>query len=234
MTTKGASNETMRTTLSQLTGADLWGVARAFHVALEQNYEILNALNVFPVPDGDTGTNMRLTVRGVWQDLEGKEGATVGDIASTMARSALLGARGNSGVILSQFFAGLAKSLSQLDAAGSAEVAGAFGEATTAAYSAVGNPTEGTMLTVIREASAADQAAAATEGADVLTIWEAASREAAASVLRPCSKKRALSMPAARGWRSCWRPDSAICGASLLIRFLSVRPPQHRSAPSSW
>ena len=184
MTSKGASKETLKATMPQLTGTDLWGVARAFHVALVQNYETLNALNVFPVPDGDTGTNMRLTVWGVWQDLEGKEAATVGDIAFTMARSSLLGARGNSGVILSQFFAGLAKSLSNLDAAGGVEVASAFREATTAAYGAVGNPTEGTILTVIREASEAAQAAAAIEGADVLTIWEAASKEAAASVIR--------------------------------------------------
>ena len=116
MTTHRASSNEAGNARSYLTGTDLQGMARSFHVALEQNHEILNALNVFPVPDGDTGANMRLTVRSVWQDVGPRDGATVSGIASAMARSALLGARGNSGVILSQFFAGLARGLGELEA----------------------------------------------------------------------------------------------------------------------
>lgn len=184
MTTHRASNNEAGEACAYLTGTDLRGMAYSFHVALEQNYEILNALNVFPVPDGDTGANMRLTVRSVWQDVEPRDGATVSGIAAAMARSALLGARGNSGVILSQFFAGLARGLGELDTAGGTDVAKAFHEATGAAYKAVGNPTEGTMLTVIREAAEAAQKAADECDADALSVWRAASDEAAASVLR--------------------------------------------------
>lgn len=130
----------------------------AFDVAIEWfelNRDAINAINVYPVPDGDTGTNMLLTLRAARRAAEDHEGASsgVGAFTQAMARGALLGARGNSGVILSQMVRGLADGLEGRAEAGPAELLGALESAASAAYSAVATPVEGTMLTVMREAA---------------------------------------------------------------------------------
>jgi DAK2 domain fusion protein YloV len=137
--------------------ADMVGAASDL---LESHSHIVNALNVFPVPDGDTGTNMSLTMRAVAaaareQASTGPEGG-VGDVARAMARRALMEARGNSGVILSQFFRGISEGFDGLTSFGPADLAKALTVATERSYGGVGEPVEGTMLTVI--AAAADQA----------------------------------------------------------------------------
>lgn len=121
--------------------------------SLEANAEIVNDLNVFPIPDGDTGENMILTIGGGLRNLEGKEESSIGKAARLLADGMLMSARGNSGVILSQLFAGIAESLSEKETATIQDVADALKAGVKSAYAAVINPTEGTILTVAREAA---------------------------------------------------------------------------------
>ena len=116
---------------------------------LRANVEVINSLNVFPVPDGDTGTNMFLTLDAVVKALDGSGERTAGEAAAVMSRAAMMEARGNSGIILSQFFKGLAVGLEGSETLGTAEMANALAEARAASYKAVADPVEGTMLTVI-------------------------------------------------------------------------------------
>lgn len=115
----------------------------------------IDALNVFPVPDGDTGTNMYLTFLAGVKEAREKKGSSAGEIVSAMSRGCLLGARGNSGVILSQILQGFAGALEGKDSVSTSDVATAFAKGAEAAYKAVMNPLEGTMLTVCRRLSAA-------------------------------------------------------------------------------
>jgi DAK2 domain fusion protein YloV len=123
--------------------------------ALEKNRQPINELNVFPVPDGDTGTNMSLTMAAAAAALHKKTPSTVGAAAETAASALLRGARGNSGVILSLLFRGLARGLKGLRKATTLDLALAMGEGVDAAYKAVMKPTEGTILTVSKKAAAA-------------------------------------------------------------------------------
>ena len=126
----------------------------------------INELNVFPVPDGDTGTNMSLTLGTAAAELRKKQPRTVGEAAATNASALLRGARGNSGVILSLIFRGFSKALRGMEEADGAAVAAAFRKGVDAAYKAVMKPTEGTILTVIRKAAeAAEQIAASNNDA---------------------------------------------------------------------
>ena len=114
--------------------------------------EEVNALNVFPVPDGDTGTNMSLTSKSALKQIDSLEGDfSVADVSAAAARGALMGARGNSGVILSQLLRGFSEGLEGLYEAGTAEIAHAFKKASETTYKAVMKPIEGTILTVGRE-----------------------------------------------------------------------------------
>ena len=121
---------------------------------LELNRRRLNDLNVFPVPDGDTGTNMLMTLRGGYESVKNME-APLGEVALKLANSACFGARGNSGVIFSQFFKGLAEGLSSCEEADAAALSSALTSAYKFAYESVAKPVEGTMLTVMREAAVA-------------------------------------------------------------------------------
>jgi len=118
---------------------------------LEKNKKSLNALNVFPVPDGDTGTNMSLTMMSAVKEVKSADTAKIGSVGDALSLGALKGARGNSGVILSQLFRGFSKSLTGMETAGAADFARAMQEGVDAAYKAVMKPKEGTILTVARE-----------------------------------------------------------------------------------
>ncbi|MDD6483009.1 MAG: DAK2 domain-containing protein [Clostridiales bacterium] len=120
---------------------------------LYNNKQTVDELNVFPVPDGDTGTNMSLTVTAMSAELENKAATSLAKTAEVMSFSTLRGARGNSGVILSQFFRGISKYLKGKDECDAAEFAAALEAGSAAAYKAVMKPTEGTILTVAREAA---------------------------------------------------------------------------------
>ncbi len=141
--------------VQSLSGAQLRDMFAAATRWLERNIERVNAVNVFPVPDGDTGTNMYLTMRSTMEEAARCSDAAVGAVLAAMAHGALMGARGNSGVILSQIIRGLAQSAegsSVLDCEGLAK---GLEEASAAAYRAVTQPVEGTILTAIRDVSEA-------------------------------------------------------------------------------
>ena len=124
----------------------------------------MNALNVFPVPDGDTGTNMLLTMKSACREISDDRTGSVGDVAKAAAHGALMGARGNSGVILSQILRGMSKSLSEEHVLTGSAFAAALAEGSRIAYKGVNRPVEGTILTVVREAAAAAEAEAAQTG----------------------------------------------------------------------
>jgi uncharacterized protein len=128
---------------------------------LERHQQVINALNVYPVPDGDTGTNMLLTMQSAYREIQVSPEEEVGIIAQKVAHGALMGARGNSGVILSQIFRGFARALEGVDAFDTVGFAAALREAATTAYKGVIKPVEGTILTVAREAAEAAVGAAA-------------------------------------------------------------------------
>ena len=136
--------------------------------ALHANMQTINELNVFPVPDGDTGTNMGLTMGNAAVELRRKSFSTIDEAASCVASALLRGARGNSGVILSLLFRGISRRLKGLETAGPEEFTAAMNEGVDAAYKAVMKPAEGTILTVSRMASAA-AAQAAGAGSDLET-----------------------------------------------------------------
>ena len=125
------------------------------NAALHANVQAINDLNVFPVPDGDTGTNMALTMDKAATELKKKDFDTIAAAADCVASALLRGARGNSGVILSLLFRGISKRLKGLDTAGAQEFAGAMQDGVDAAYKAVMKPAEGTILTVSRMSAAA-------------------------------------------------------------------------------
>ena len=177
MTTPGANQATTQS--NSVDGAELLAMLSLAARLFERNIETINALNVFPVPDGDTGTNMFLTLREVVEEGEKVGAGTAGEVSAAMSHGALMGARGNSGVILSQVFKGLALQLEgQLDLS-AFDLAHALGRAKALAYKAVGQPVEGTMLTVIGATVGPSEAAA--EGA-VLDVVEAACEAAREAV----------------------------------------------------
>lgn len=123
--------------------------------SLETNKEIVNALNVFPVPDGDTGTNMSLTMQSAAKEVKGTQSDLLEDIANAAANGSLMGARGNSGVILSQLFRGFAKGVKGKSQLNTKDLAEALKSGADTAYKAVMKPIEGTILTVARESAEA-------------------------------------------------------------------------------
>ncbi|HAE81180.1 MAG TPA: dihydroxyacetone kinase [Lachnoclostridium sp.] len=138
---------------------------------LEANKEKINELNVFPVPDGDTGTNMSMTILSAAREVNAIEEPTMENMAKAMSSGSLRGARGNSGVILSQLFRGFAKEIKTLDKIDTAVLAAAFNRATETAYKAVMKPKEGTILTVARGMSE-KAAEVALETDDIITFAE--------------------------------------------------------------
>lgn len=137
----------------RINGHDFYNmVVNASNRLLEES-DFVNALNVFPVPDGDTGTNMSMTFKAAVKEIENLNSESIGETSKKLAKGALMGARGNSGVILSQILRGISKGLEGKTSVDSVEFANAFVEGSKAAYKAVMKPTEGTILSVIRAAS---------------------------------------------------------------------------------
>jgi DAK2 domain fusion protein YloV len=157
--------------ISVFNGQDFKRAIQAGYAWLEQHRAAVNALNVFPVPDGDTGTNMTLTLRAATKGIADSTETSAASVAETLARGALMGARGNSGVILSQILRGFSHGLAGKETFLASDFAAALNEAARMAYTAVIKPVEGTILTVIREAAEGAQASAAT-GADLTAVLE--------------------------------------------------------------
>ncbi|MBO9371296.1 MAG: DAK2 domain-containing protein [Chloroflexi bacterium] len=146
-------------------------------VWLRQHQEEINALNVFPVPDGDTGTNMVLTMQSAWEEVASVDENNVGKVAHRVAHGALMGARGNSGVILSQIWRGMARHLDNKEWLTASDLAAALEEGVRTAYKGVIRPVEGTILTVAREA-AEEATLAAGRTTDLSVVLERAVRRA--------------------------------------------------------
>ena len=164
-----------------LTATELHAAFRVAEQWLARNRDALNAINVYPVPDGDTGTNMLLTLRASLAASEQAASEAVGPYTQALARGALLGARGNSGVILSQILRGFADELAANETLDGPRLCAAIGRASRVAYDAVSAPVEGTMLTAIRETAEATQAL----GEPALaTVFDEAVRAVDASVER--------------------------------------------------
>jgi DAK2 domain fusion protein YloV len=175
------------------------GVAAAmstYRDLLLDHRELINRLNVYPVPDGDTGTNMSLTIQAVVADLErlgqlGPGQPAMAEVAKAISHGSLMGARGNSGVILSQILRGLADGLAEVDAAGPAELAGALAQADELAWQAVQSPVEGTMLSVCRALAEAAQRTAA-DGGGLTEVLEQARDAGVAALARTTGQLEAL------------------------------------------
>ena len=166
---------TTTTIVSTLYGSDLRQAMLGAGDYMELYRDAANALNVFPVADGDTGTNMLLTLRaGIDRMNKEANQDTAGEVAEAIATGAFWGARGNSGVILSQLLRGFADGVAGSDTITTTEAVAAFRSATDSAYSAVSQPREGTMLSVIRGASDAAVAANDAGEGDVIALWQTA------------------------------------------------------------
>ena len=164
-------------------GAGLLDTFRAAVANLEAHVDEINALNVYPVPDGDTGSNMLATVRAALEEAEGVAGQPAHRIAAAISFGALMGARGNSGVITSQIFRGMAEALDGKRRFNGLDLAHALSEGARTAYGAVAKPVEGTILTVIRE-SAAGAVTAAERDNDLEIVLTATLDAAEKSVAR--------------------------------------------------
>ncbi len=168
--------------LDEVDGAALARVVASYRDALRAHQEELNRLNVYPVPDGDTGTNMALTLESVCAELGDAE--RMDDVCQAVAHGSLMGARGNSGVILSQILRGLAETFRDLDAVGTEDLVRALRRASDAAYEAVVRPVEGTILTVARAAADAAETARSTGSATLERVLEGVSAAARDAVDR--------------------------------------------------
>jgi len=165
--------------LTRLGARHLRLAVTSYRTALRAHQAAINRLNVYPVPDGDTGTNMALTLESVVEALDGADG--MAETCSAMAHGSLMGARGNSGVILSQILRGLAERFSAADEVTGTVLAEALGRASQLADAAVLRPVEGTILTVARAAAGA-AAEAAAAGGSLAEVAEAARARAASAV----------------------------------------------------
>ena len=187
-----------------INGADLRRMLISAAAAIENNKQALNELNVFPVPDGDTGTNMSMTINAAAADLRKAEDPSLGEAAKVAASAMLRGARGNSGVILSLLMRGISRRLKGMETADGVVWAQALQEGVDAAYKAVMKPAEGTILTVARLA-ASRAAAAAQENNHIAFVQEAAIAEARTALANtvnqnPVLKKAGVVDAGGKGW----------------------------------
>lgn len=159
---------------------DLIGVVTSFREALATHRESINRLNVYPVPDGDTGTNMTLTVGSVLEELDGVDTEDLSAVCQAISHGSLMGARGNSGVILSQVLRGLASAFAEVTEIDGNAFATALSEASVAADGAVMKPVEGTILTVVRESAKGARDASG----DLVDVLDAALAAGEAALVR--------------------------------------------------
>jgi len=168
--------------VNSLSGQELRDMFMVATDWLEKNASGIDALNVFPVPDGDTGTNMLLTMRSTLEEAYRAPDRSTSVIAEAIAKGALMGARGNSGVILSQIWHGLAQGLREKETFTGQDLADALLLASVAAYNGIDNPVEGTILTVVKEAASAAKVQADSGRDDLISIMGTAVGAARESV----------------------------------------------------
>ncbi len=179
----GVANRTVRVNKlrkRQIDGQSMKRLIEAGLTWLRTNKEIVNALNVFPVPDGDTGTNMTLTLQAAWNEIKDSGVHNLGEMAALVSKGALMGARGNSGVITSQILRGFSRGVHDKATLDVESFVKAFGQARDTAYKGVVRPVEGTILTVIKEVALATQAAlgSAQDAIEILEVAVKAADEA--------------------------------------------------------
>jgi DAK2 domain fusion protein YloV len=165
---------------AQIDGQSLKRLIDAGLTWLRTNQQIVNSLNVFPVPDGDTGTNMVLTLQAAWNEIKDSGTHHVGEMAAQVSKGALMGARGNSGVITSQILRGFSRGVHEKATLDKETLVKAFGEARDTAYKGVVRPVEGTILTVIKEVAIATESAlgSAKDAVEILEVAVKAADEA--------------------------------------------------------
>lgn len=190
--------------LRSLGGQELKQLFVAGAAWLERHAAYVNSLNVFPVPDGDSGTNMLLTMQAALKEVGASPDHSVGAICKAISHGALLGARGNSGVILSQIIRGFARSIEKKDTLTANDFAAALVEGARTAYKGVVKPVEGTILTVAREAADAATLAAA-QSDDLRVVWAKTVEAARASVVKtpqllPVLKEAGVVDAGGQGW----------------------------------
>ncbi|MGE5528217.1 MAG: DAK2 domain-containing protein [Patescibacteria group bacterium] len=186
-------------------GERFWQMLSAGTALLHERKEEVDALNVFPVPDGDTGTNMYLTLLAALREVEKTSRAQLGQVVDAAAQGALMGARGNSGVILSQLFRGFAKAVAGLEALDKRALAKGLTGAAVVAYQAVRKPVEGTILTVVKEAAKAAEAAAQQEASSLVGFFEEIYAHASITLSRtpemlPTLKQAGVVDAGGKGW----------------------------------
>ena len=200
-------------TVSSLTTKNVVEALSSFHAALGDHKESINRLNVYPVPDGDTGTNMFLTVASVLEELNGVDPNDRTAVCGAISHGSLMGARGNSGVILSQVLRGMSNRFAQANEIDAEVVAVALSEASVAADGSVMKPVEGTILTVVREVAKAARDAANSES--ILRTVELALEEGEAALDRTPEQLEVL--------REAGVVDAGGAGFLLLLHaFLSI------------
>jgi hypothetical protein len=168
--------------ISNVAGQDLRDMFSAATTWLEKSSADIDALNVFPVPDGDTGTNMMLTMRSTMEEAYRAPDHSASGVAHAMAKGALMGARGNSGVILSQIWRGMAQGLEGKESFTAADMAEALQKSAVVAYKGVSNPVEGTMLTVMKDAAKEAKKQVEQGEDDIIALLEATVNAAGDSV----------------------------------------------------
>lgn len=198
-------------------------------VIIEKNRRSVDELNVYPVPDGDTGTNMSMTMSAARRELSVlPDTVTVGETAEKAASAMLRGARGNSGVILSLLFRGFAKGLAGMEEARGTDLANALEIGVQAAYKAVMKPTEGTILTVARMGAQQAQLTAR-ENSDPLAVWTAACRGASEALEKtpeqlPILKKAGVVDAGGKGLLTIWEAMLAVLRGEAPAETESVKP----------
>ena len=167
--------------LEKLTASDFQAMVIAGAERLSENIDLINSLNVFPVPDGDTGTNMNMSFQSGLENLRQSKSEHVGELAQSLAKGLLMGARGNSGVILSQIFRGFSQAIKDKETLSSEDFVAAFVGGVESAYKAVMKPVEGTILTVARESAIrGEKKAAKTE--DIIEVMKSIVKGASLSL----------------------------------------------------
>ena len=202
-------------------------IISAAHSISNQKQKV-DELNVFPVPDGDTGTNMSMTIGAAVRELELLKNPTAAETAKVAASALLRGARGNSGVILSLLFRGFASGLRDKTEATGSDLADALVEGVTAAYKAVMKPTEGTILTVAREASERARAVAMDTN-DALTVFRAAVGQAEETLAKtpemlPVLKKAGVVDAGGKGFCIIFSAMLAVFEGGEVVRSASEAP----------
>lgn len=167
--------------LEKLTASDFQAMVIAGAERLSENVDLINSLNVFPVPDGDTGTNMNMSFQSGLENLRQSKSEHVGELAQSLAKGLLMGARGNSGVILSQIFRGFSQAIKDKETLSSKDFVAAFVGGVESAYKAVMKPVEGTILTVARESAIRGEKKAAKTG-DIIEVMKSIVKGASLSL----------------------------------------------------